>query len=75
MQSKETRDALAILAKAGVSEATPEEYAKEAGATRLTYGLGGLGAKAKRGLWLRKKRSDGSLRARRGAVSILAGEG
>jgi hypothetical protein len=53
---KETEQAIAILAKAGVREATPEKYAKEAGTTRLVYRLGTRGAKSKRGRWFRKLR-------------------
>jgi hypothetical protein len=56
-RSKGTQRAIDKLARAGVREATAEEYAKEAGTTRLTYRLGKGGAKAKRGRWLRKKRS------------------
>jgi hypothetical protein len=56
-RSTETQRAIDKLVKAGVREATPQEYAEAAGTTRLTYRLGGRGAKAKRGRWLRKKRS------------------
>jgi hypothetical protein len=48
-RSKETQRAIDKLAKAGAREATPEEYAALKGTTSLTFRLGALGAKAKRG--------------------------
>ena len=35
-RSKETEEAIALLKRYGAREATPEEYRKEAGLTRLT---------------------------------------
>ena len=55
-RSKETEQAIAILMKAGAREATPEEYAKEAGTTRLTYRPGMRAAKFKASRWFRKSR-------------------
>jgi copper homeostasis protein CutC len=39
-RSRETEEAIAILVKAGAREATPEEYAREAGVTTAHFRLG-----------------------------------